>query len=231
MKEIRKSYSAESNILLLSYIFLTACFFSYQMFGVSFRDLTEWHKAYLGMVLTGLAVSIMVLIVWEEMLFPVKAHKVKGGLIFRNHQTKLLTQLLLYAIIPVLLAIIYFEFKVDTFHFVIWVIVCMVPPIVEKIVSGLNNFNDYLKLTSTQIEYKNNEKEGCFDIINIQGIAILNDKDGITKIIQLLLKNNETVLIDLHEMELDAYYESIDNFIMVKYKTLLKDFNSIGRAN
>lgn len=231
MKEIRKSYSAESNILLLSYIFFTACFFSYQMFGVSFKDLLGWHYAYVGMILIGLATSIMVLIVWEEMLFPVKAHKVKGGLIFRNHQTKLKTQILLYCAIPAILVFIYLQFEVRLFQFIVWSLICTVPPVVEKLVSGVNNFNDYLQLTSKNIEYKNNEKEGIYEIKDLQHIIIHNDADLVTKKIELLLKTNETVVIDLHEMELDAFYNSIDNYVTNKYHNLVKGNKSIGLTN
>ena len=229
-KLVRKSHPAESNILLLSYIFFTACFFSYQMFGVTFHDLLQWNIAYVGMFLTGAAVSIMVMIVWEEMLFPLKAHKVKGGLIFRNHQVKLKTQILFFCGIAVILSVIFLGFEVNTFHFVIWSLICLVPPIVEKIASGVKNYNDYLKLTSTRIEYKNNEKEGTFEIKDLQNISILKDENKVTKKIQLHLQNNKNIIIDLHEMELDAFYHSIDNFISIKYRQLLKS-NSIGMAN
>ena len=225
MKVIRDTHPAESNILMLTYIFFTACFFSYQMFGVSFHDLLQWHYAYVGMLLTGLAASIMVMIVWEEMLFPVKAHKVKGGLIFRNHQTKLKTQILLYCIIPVIFAFLYFQFEVKLLHFIIWALICLVPPVVEKIVSGVNNYNDYLILTSNYMEYKNNDKEGHYEIKNLLQITILNDESRITKKIDLHLKNNDNVVIDLHEMELDEFYHSIDNYISIKYKGLLKNSN------
>lgn len=201
------------------------------MFGVSFKDLLGWHYAYLGMILIGLATSVMVLIVWEEMLFPVKAHKVKGGLIFRNHQTKLKTQILLYCAIPVIFVFIYFQYEVKLFQFIVWALICAVPPVVEKLVSGVNNFNDYLQLTSKNIEYKNNEKEGKFEISDLQHVAIHNEADLISKKIELLLKTNETVVIDLHEMELDAFYNSIDNFINKKYHHLLKDHKSLGLAN
>lgn len=230
MKLVRSSHPAESNVLLLSYIFLTTCFFSYQMFGVSFKELLHWQKVYIGMFLTGAAVSIMVAIVWEEMLFSIKAIKVNGGMVFRNHRTKLKTQIFLYSLIPAIFCFIYFNFEVNLTHFCVWAAICMIPPVVEKIVSGINNYNDFLKLTRNDIAYKNNEKEGSFDTKDVQNITIIDDTKKIEKKILLQFRNKDLVTIDLHEMELDAFYDSIDKFIKSEYKHLLTDPKSMNVA-
>lgn len=221
MKVVRTSYPAESNILLLSYVFFIACFFSYQMLGVTFHDLLHWNTAYFGIFLMGVAATVMVLIVWEEMVFPIKANKVEGGWVFRNHRTKLKTQILLYSIIPVIVAFVYFTYDVNLLHFIIWSVVCLVPPVVEKLVSGVKNYNDFLRLTHNEIEYKNNEKEGIFETKEIQSIVLIEDGESITKKIHLELTNKEIVEIDLHEMELEAFYEAIDEYMVSQYKSLV----------
>lgn len=227
MKVVRSSYPAESNILLLSYVFFIACFFSYQMLGVTFHDLLHWNTAYFGIVLMGVAATVMVLIVWEEMVFPIRATKIKGGWEFRNHRTKLKTQILLYSIIPVIVCFVYFTYEVNHLHFIIWAIVCLVPPVVEKLVSGVKNYNDFLRLTHDRIEYKNNEKEGVFETKDIQSIQLIDDQDSIMKKFRLYFSNKEAVTIDLHEMELEAFYESIDDFITTEYAHLLKNKSSL----
>jgi len=218
MKTVRSSHPAESNILLLSYVFFIACFFSYQMLGVTFHDLLHWHNAYIGIFLMGVAATVMVLIVWEEMVFPVKAIPLKGGWVFKNHRTKLKTQILLYSIIPAIICFVYFQYEVNRLHFILWALVCMVPPIVEKLVSGLKNYNDFLTLTPDFIEYKNNEKEGRFEANEIQSITPIDDENSVIKKIQLLFTNKETVVIDLHEMELEDFYDAIDAYITANYQ-------------
>lgn len=208
---------------MLSYIFFTACFFSFQMFDVRIHDFPDWGNAYLGMALMGAAATIMVTIIWEEMIFPVKAKPIEGGFVFRNHRTKLKTQVLLYLAIPAILAIVYNLHEVNTFHFIIWSVVCLAPPIVEKLFSGIKNYNDFLKLTKKQIEYKNNEKEGVFETKDVRDMAIVLCDDKVTKKLKLTLANNEQVDIDLHEMELDPFYDTIDTFVNDNYKSLLKD--------
>lgn len=223
MKTIRDSKPAETNVLMLAYIFFIACFFSFQMFGVRFHDFPNWGNAYWGMALMGAAATLMVTIVWEDMVFPVKEKKIDGGLEFRNHQTKLNTLILLYLAIPVILAIIYNLHEVDTFHFSIWSAVCLVPPVVGKLFSGVKNYNDFLRLTTKEIQYKNNEKVGTFQIKDVRNLSIVLSDDKVDKKFILTLANNEQVDIDLHEMELDDFYESIDHFIASHYQSLLKD--------
>jgi cytidylate kinase len=98
----------------------------------------------------------------------------------------------------------------------------MVAPVLEKIASGLNNYNDYLKLTDKKIEFKDNEREGTFETQELQSITILKDERNIFHKIQLLSKNNDQIIIDLDKMELEAFYESINKFIETHYKNLLR---------
>ena len=97
----------------------------------------------------------------------------------------------------------------------------MIPPIIEKIISGINNYNDFLRLTTSEIEYKNNEKEGCFKIEEIKNLSIVKDKDGFIKKINIIFLTDQELIIDLDEMELEAFYTSIIRYITVKYKNLL----------
>jgi len=222
-KLIRPTYPLEVNIFILTIIFLLSCFFSHEMFENHFRDRDDTYKGYAGMVLIGVAVLLMVLIVWEEILFQVKLQQVDGGLIFRNHQTKLITQLIIYGVITTIFFFIYFQYQVKLLHFIIWVAVCMVPPVIDKIISGINNYFDFLKLTDTTIAYKNNELEGSFDVKDIQNIVIIHDTGQMVHKIELLFLNNEKVTIDIDEMELEAFYVHIYEFISTHYKALLTE--------
>jgi hypothetical protein len=142
---------------------------------------------------------------------------VNGGILFRNHRTKLLTQGLIYLSIPAIYTFIYMEFEVNHIRFFIWALICTVAPILEKLASGINNYNDFLRLTDEEIEYKNNEKEGLFKTQDIYQIAII--KEGVSvKKLQLIFKNSEKEIIDLDEMELDAFYESIYKYVTTHYK-------------
>jgi hypothetical protein len=221
-KIIRATYPAEFSIGILALVFIIACLLSHQIFNVPFHDLDRNKNIYFGMLLVGAAVIIMLLIIWEEILFPIKVIEVNGGMIFRNHRTKLITQLLIYCSIPAIFGFIYFEYEVNQIRFFIWAAVCMVAPVLEKIASGLNNYNDYLKLTDKKIEFKDNEREGTFETQELQSITILKDERNIFHKIQLLSKNNDQIIIDLDKMELEAFYESINKFIETHYKNLLR---------
>jgi hypothetical protein len=221
-KLIRPTYPAEFSIGLLILIFVIACLLSHQIFEVPFHELEENKAVYFGMFLVGIAVVITLLIIWEEILFPIKVKEVNGGMIFRNHGTKLKTQLFIYCSIPAIFGFIYLEFEVNHVRFFIWATVCMVAPILEKIASGINNYNDFLELTNEKIEYKDNEKDGCFKMKEIQNIVIIKDERNIIKNIQLLLTNKKEITIHLDQMELDAFYDYINNYITTHYKHLLK---------
>ncbi len=171
-----------------------------------------------GMVLAGIAIVIMALIVWEEFLFPVRIKPIEDEIIFRNHFTKLKTQVLIYCTIPVIVGFIYFNYEVNYFWFIIWAAICMFSP-AGKLVSGLKNYNDFLKLTNNAIEYKNNKKEGVLRVPEIQEIFLIRDEANVLQKVQVLMQNSSLVIIDLDEMELDAYYQTIDEFINRHYKT------------
>jgi hypothetical protein len=221
-KIIRSTYPAGFSIGVLLLIFIIATFLSHQIFEVPIHDLDQNINVYYGMFLVGVAVIIMTLIMWEEILFPIKLKAVDGGLVFRNHRTKLKAQVLIYFSIPAIFTFIYFEYEVNHIRFFLWAAACMIPPVIEKIFSGLNNYNDYLQLTSEKIEYKNNEKVGSFKLKDLQSIAVINDERNIIQKIQLIHKNDAEVIIDLDEMELEAFYSSISKYITTNYKHLLK---------
>jgi hypothetical protein len=222
-KLVRRTYPTEVSVGLLSILFVVSGFLSHEIFDIVFHDMYKWKSAYLGMILIGAAVVIMVLIIWEEILFPVKTVEVKGGLVFRNHRKKLKIQVLIYCAIPAIFTYIYFAFDVNLLHYTIWASICMIPPIVEKLVSGIHNFNDFLRLTNKEIEYKNNEKEGCFETKDLEGITIIKDDRNFLKKLHLFFKNNDNVIIDLDEMELDAFYGSIYKFIINHYTDMVNE--------
>jgi hypothetical protein len=222
-KLIRPTYPPVFSFGLLILIFLLSCFLSHQVFNVPF---SKSESVYLGMILVGIAVIIMILILWEEFLFPIKVKEVNGEIIFRNHRTKLKAQILMYCFIPAIFVFIYFEYDVNHFRFFIWAAVCIGAPIVEKLTSGINNYNDFLKLSHREIKYKNNEKEGRFAIKDIKNITIITAKKEVRHKIQLLFASNAIVVIDLDEMELEVFYDSIYKYITVHYKHLLTETNA-----
>lgn len=220
-KLIRPTYPQEFSVGLVLLIFIISCFLAGQVFVVSIHDLKENTEVLLGIFLVSIAVIIMVLIMWEEILFPVKLKKIDGGIIFRNRKEKLRIQILMYCCIPVIFLYVYVNYDIRPLRFFAWAAVCMVPPIMDKILSGVNNYQDFLQLTNSSVEYKNNEKEGRFPIGNLMTITIIKDERNVMSKIQLLLKNGNNVTIDLDEMELEAFYESIEMFISTEYKDLL----------
>jgi hypothetical protein len=222
-KLIRPTYPAGFSIGLLVLIFIISYFLSHQIFDVPVSALKENQHVYFGMLLVAIAVIIVFLIIMEEILFPIKVREINGGIIFRNHGTKLRTQLLIYFTIPAIFWFIYVNYDVNHVRFFIWAIICIVTPIIEKIASGLKNYNDFLKMTNEKIQYQDNEKEGDFEIKNIKNIIIIRDENSIIKKLQLLLSDNNNVIIDLDEMELDAFYVHIENYITSHYKHLLKE--------
>lgn len=221
-KVIRSTYPAEFSIGILILIFGIAGLLSHQIFDSSAYGPDENETVYFGMFLVSMAVVIMVLIMWEEILFPVSLKEIDGGMMFRNHRTKLRIQLFIYLTIPAIFTFIYLEYEVNHIRFWIWAAVCMVPPVLEKIFSGINNYNDFLQLTNEFVSYKNNEKEGVYQINTVQNLEILNDERNIIEKIKLVFKNNDTLIIDLDEMELDDFYIAIENYIKTHYQHLLK---------
>jgi hypothetical protein len=173
--------------------------------------------------LMGVAVVIMLLIIWEEILFSIKIKEIKEGMIFRIRRKKLKTQILLYCVLPLIFGFIYLEYDLKISHFIIWVILCMGIPAVEIISSASNTYNTYLKLTNNLIKYRNNKKEGTYKTEEIRSITMLKDERGIFSKIQLLLITNDEVMIDLDEMHLYEFFDSIHTYIKIHYKDLLTE--------
>jgi hypothetical protein len=222
-KVIRHTYPKEFSIGMLLLIFVLSSFLSSQIFNVSWRVAMNGGSATLGMGLVGFAVVIMALILWEEILFPVHIKPEKDKVVFRNHSTKLKTQILIYLLIPVIFGFVYFYYEVNHVRFFIWALICTVVPVVGKLSSGIKNYNDFLKLTNDAIEYKNNEEVGIFHVKEIERITLIKDESNILHKVQVSMTNGSQTLIDLDEMELEAYYETIQTFIIGHYKSLVKD--------
>jgi hypothetical protein len=219
-KIIRPKYPVEFSVGLLLLIFGLSLFFSYEIFRVpgAVRD----QRMYFGMFLVGSAIIIMLLVLWEEFLFPIHIKPAAGGLVFRNHRNKLKTQALIYVTIPAIFIFIYLNYKVNLVSFLVCAAICTLVPVFGKLISGIRNYNDFLKLTNELIEFKNNEKGGVFNLTDVQQVTLVRDERKVLHKIKLITNNNGEVMIDLDEMELEAYYHSIDDFISAYYKSRLK---------
>jgi hypothetical protein len=223
-KLIRPTYPKEFSIGLLLLIFIFSTFLSHQIFDVPFLELSN-SNVYPGMILVGIAVIILVLIIWEEFLFPIKIKEVDNKIVFRNRRNKLKTQILIYLFIPAIFGFIYYEYEINHIRFFIWAAVCIIAPVVEKIASGINNYNDFLKLTHDSIEFRNNKKKGDIKLKEVLHLSLVKDEQGVIKKIQLLMLNNEVVVIDLDEMELEAFYDAISSYFTKHYEHMLNKTN------
>lgn len=221
-KIVRPTYPKELSIGLLLLVFVVALFLSGQVFEIPRKVLNDDKNLYVGMVLLASSVVIMMLVLWEEFLFPVHTKPEQRGMVFRNHRSKLRKQVLIYLLIPAIYAFIYFEYEVNLFRYIIWAAICIIFPVVGKLVSGLKNYNDFLKLTDEVIAYKNNKKEGAFAVKDVKEILLIKDEGKVLHKFQVSLNNDTKVLIDLDEMEIEAFYSSIDEFITTHYKSLVK---------
>jgi len=223
-KIIRKTLPLEISIGLLLLIFIL----SFLLSGQIFAEHNEGKNLYLGMSLVSAAVVIMVMVLWEELFFPVKIKSEQGGVIFRNHGTKLKIQVLIYCSIPVIFGFIYLNYEVNQIRFIIWAGIGTILPVAAKLISGINNYNDFLKLTDATITYKNNKKVGSFDLNQIQQITLIKDERNVLHKLQLLMTNSNAVTIDLDEMELDAFVDTIDEYITLHYNSLLKKHDAVA---
>ena len=221
-KVIRPTYQKDVSIGILAIIFALTFLLSGQLFENKQPELGGILNIYFAESLVSLAVVLMVIILWEELLFSVKVKPDEDGLVFRNHQTKLWIQGVIYIFIPIIIVYLYLTFNVSAFRFFSWATVCMLLPIVGKLVSGINNYNDFLKIHDDSIEYKNNEEEGIYKVVDIGSIEILKDVKNGTHKIQLSLKDESQVVIDLDEMELEEYYETIEEYMFLHYKDLIQ---------
>jgi len=219
-KIIRPRYPIEFSIGLLLLIFVLSLFFSYEIFQISGVHPNE--RMYFGMVIVSTAIIIMLLVLWEEFLFPIHVKPIEGGLVFRNHRKKLKTQGLIYSSIPLIFTFVYYNYRINIIPFTVCAAICILAPVMGKLISGIKNYNDFLKLTDSFIEYKNNKKAGTFSLRDVQGIRLIKDSYDVLHKIQLTTASSGEVVIDLDEMELEAYYESINKFIISHFKTLVK---------
>lgn len=221
-KVIRKTYPLEFSIGLLLLIFAIAFFLSPQVFEVTWKEILEGTPVYLGMFLVSCAVVIMVLVLWEEFLFPLRIKPTDNGAEFRNHRHKLKTQLLIYCLIPAIFIFLFLEYEVNHVRFFIWASVCLGAPVVGKLVSGIRNYNDFLTLNSDVIEFKNNQKTGIFRVTDVEYITLVRDQRQVLHRI-LVSSTGKEVEIDIDEMELEAYCATIDEFIGLHYGHLVRE--------
>lgn len=222
-KLIRKTYPKEVSIGLLLLVFVISAFLSHQIFEGRAAVLNEGKNTYLGAVMVGSAVVIMMLVLWEEFLFPIHVKLDTDRVVFSNHRSKLKKQAGIFLLIPIIFVAVYILYAVNLVGFIIWAGICIVSPIVGKLVSGIKNYNDFLALTDDAIEYKNNEKEGVYELKNVKQIVLIKDETKVLHKIQLILTSGQIVLIDLDEMEIEAFYVSIDEYLTQHYKTLVRE--------
>ncbi|MCB0487492.1 MAG: heavy metal transporter [Cyclobacteriaceae bacterium] len=222
MKVVRRTYRRDVSFGLMVIVFAVVFFLAGQLFEKHQPNVNELMDVNLAKGLVSLAVIVMVLIVWEEILFHVHIKPVDDGLLFRNHGTKLKVQAMFYLIIPVIIVFVYLNFNVNTFRFLAWAVVVAGLPVVGKLMSGIKNYNDFLKLTGGAIQYKNNELEGTYQLTEVKQIHLVKDKRDVLHKMKVELSGGNTVTIDLDEMELEDFYESINEYIVEHYAQLLK---------
>lgn len=220
-KVIRSTYPKELSIGLLLLIFVIAFFLSHQIFKSPPPGQEEGSSVYLGMFLVSTAVVVMCLVLWEEFLFPIRVKLDQNVVVFRNHRNKLKTQLLIYLSIPIIFAFIYAEYEINVIRYWIWAAIVLIAPVAGKLISGIKNYNDFLKLSNDIIEYKNNAEVGTFAVKDISKMVLVKDERTVLHKIQLLFKDNKEVTIDIDEMELHDYYDYIDKFLSAHYKQLI----------
>jgi hypothetical protein len=135
-KLIRKTYPKEISIGLLLLVFVIAAFLSHQIFEGRAALLNEGKNTYLRALMVASAVVIMMLVLWEEFLFPVHVNFEGKAVVFSNHRSKLKKQLLIFLLIPVIFAAVYILYAVNLLGFIIWVGICIISPIAGKLLSG-----------------------------------------------------------------------------------------------
>jgi hypothetical protein len=221
-KIIRNTYPKQISFGLLLLVFLIVAFLAHRIFEVH-PNLNEGKNTYYGALLVSAAVVIMMLVLWEEFLFPIHVKLDGEEVVFRNHRSKLKKQALIFCLIPIIFVVVYNLYAVNLLGFIIWAGICIISPIAGKLISGIKNYNDFLKLTDDTIEYKNNEKEGVYELKNVAQIVLIKDEEKFLHKIQLILTNNQPVLIDLDEMEIEDFYVSIDEYLNKHYKMLVKE--------
>ncbi len=221
-KVIRKAYPLEVSIGLLLLILFVSFFLSRMLFIVPLGGKEMVPSIYLGMALASISVLITVLILVEEFLFPTKIKETEGGVIFRNHSTKIKLQLLIYLTIPASFTFLYLTYEINPIRFALWAAICILAPVAGKLVTGLHNYKDFLKLTDKLIAYKDNEKEGNMPLASIESLRIIKDDSKFLQKLEITLKDGQQVVIDIDKMELDDFLEAIEEFITTQYSKILK---------
>ena len=222
MKVVRKTYRRDVSFGLMVIIFSVVFFLAGQLFEKHQPNLGGFIDLNFGKALVSIAVVVMILILWEEILFHVHIKPVDDGLIFRNHATKLKFQVMIYLIIPLIIGFLYINYQLNVFRFFSWAIVVTGLPVIGKLMSGIKNYNDFLKLTVSAIQYKNNELQGTYLLSDVRRIVLIKDDGHVLHKLKLELATGNPVTIDLDEMELEDFYEAINKYIDVHYPHLLK---------
>ena len=222
-KIIRKTYPRDFSTGVIVIIFALVFFLAGQLFDSHQSQEEGFICQYLDDFLVSVAVIIMVLILWEEILFPVTIRPEDGGLLFRNHKRKLIIQGLIYLWIPTIVVFLFLTYNVNEFRFFIWAGVVIILPIIGKLTSGINNYNDYLKLTPDLIEYKDNDLEGSFRLQELHQLCIHKDEHGDLHQLELKLHSSGSIFIQIHQMELEDFYEAIEEYIQKQYASLVSD--------
>jgi hypothetical protein len=130
---------------------------------------------------------------------------------------------LIYCAIPAIFCFLYFTYDVNIIRFIIVSSICILVPVVGKLSSGIKNYNDFLRITDDELEYKDNEKVGLYKTKSIETFTIITHEKEHTHQIELLFKDSSKVTIDLHEMELEAYYDYIYKYLKAHYGHMLKE--------
>ena len=222
-KIIRRAYRRDISFGVMVIIFAVVYFLAGQLFETSQSHLSGYVNLTLGKFLVCIVVQVMVFILWEEILFHVHIKPIEDGLVFRNHETKLKFQILIYLMIPAIITFLYLTYEVSAFRFFSWAAVCAILPVAAKLRTGITNYNDFLKLTGKVIEYKNNRQQGTFPVPDIQRIHLIKDHGNVLHKVSVYLKSGNSVTIDLDEMELEDFYEAINEYIVENYSLLLTE--------
>lgn len=222
-KVIRQKLPTEYSIGILLLIFVMSYFLAGRLFETHAANSSQSPNLYVGMFLASVVVIIMVLILWEELLFPIKIKPSEEEVIFRNHRNKLKIQVLIYLSIPAIVGFLYANYQVNLFSFIPWALVCLIAPVAGKLGTGINNYNDFLRLTESELEYKNNELEGTIKVDDIKYMTLVKDEDGILSKLEVFMSGTNQLTIDLDEMELEEFYETIEEYMSMHYPQLLKE--------
>ena|GEM_PF-6954620 len=209
------------DILVLCLIFLIAFFLSKPLFEASYTGYGHKSIEYSGMALIGITAVLTTFIIWENVLFPLRFSRVDGGVRVRNPVLKNTIQAILYMSVQIILLAILYSYPVREPYFQYCFIAFAGIPILHKIISSIRSDSSFLKLTGTEIWYRNRRKRGRFELKKIQYIRIIRGAGNSISKLRLGVDNSE-VTIDLDEMNVARYNDGITDYIKKNYTTLLK---------